>query len=1163
MDGTSSIYTVSATRPAATDSSLQDLSFSSGTLSPAFSRNETLYVLAVPATSTRVQYVAKPLNAKASVRVVDRGVKTDKDNELELFWGDTPLELEVMSAVDNHTSRYFVIIRKDAPAYRPVTADTRVDGALICAVCGRLPQFRPRASTTCSHAFCLTCLTLLRRSGSRLEIATASGELKGYGCPFCLSSGTTKPAAIAWQQNPAWVVDEKLERLGTVREAKCPFQVYGCTVVVSLGQLASHVAACERSPETCSECGERDALDKLSAGKHHDPPCMTTCSMKLSVANQSRHEQVCKAETTPIKSVTRSSWETGLVDKKMVFQDIDAVLKAAKEKTTMYAASLAAAKKGPGMGTGQGPDVALLQDLASIYAIAIGLQSTHAEHHMNLGLILEEQAIVASLFPPAAKEVDQPETNAATESFMADEVKGLLLQLGIPPSASDPIQVRAMEAEYQRLKGLGLSDQAAEVQGLYTWKIQKIAGESGVAGWNGGGAAGNTSRLDKECYERALEKYQHAVMCAPDHYEGNYHVGRVLYKLGQSKDAVKYLTIAVARRPTFLEARMYWAIASKELDNLTSEEYQCISKDLEMVLQEYSDRSWLRTRVTGNELNAAIPGKNVDPDTLAVTSACTLWNPDFAQTFLLCHQAYLRKGQSLPGVEKLLDLIFLLPEQINTMPKQSNVAERLATYFLQAIDYLVRSASLGESTGTIIKQRVDNMIHTLIPTMIMLLEKTTLHNAQLHESMAQTLVRYQSSNADFHVYLGQCQLDVFEKLPDSQKTLEKLDEAEKTFEAALRGTTDGIKAQNWWLTREAEFKQYLQALETSKPKASTGGSTQVKKGPRTVKKPVAKPSPAPPVAPAARAALAKAPTKQVTPKAGKQVLEPSRTSKTDPEKRPVTATGRGAINPAASGLKSVTKTPVAPVGKTVAPVKKASVPPGAPLSTMKASAKPSLAATAKTTLSSPPKAASVADPQIATVEAAKSTNTTEGNAPAPLSVQTPAGALLGLGRTLAQRLAYFIERPSPDWSEMKPALLDRTTAVYSQAIAANPTHHDAYIELAPILEKHVSLAASADLLTSYPFVGTNPSESPLEADLYIHSEINRALIKLKRFRDPALTRGLIAEGRRGGLGGLEKFVQELDKAGENKVLMDVYAGVNRKALEDPDMQAFFKARYWL
>lgn len=47
------------------------------------------------------------------------------------------------------------------------------------------------------------------------------------------------------------------------------------------------------------------------------------------------------------------------------------------------------------------------------------------------------------------------------------------------------------------------------------------------------------------------------------------------------------------------------------------------------------------------------------------------------------------------------------------------------------------------------------------------------------------------------------------------------------------------------------------------------------------------------------------------------------------------------------------------------------------------------------------------------------------------------------------------------------------------------------------------------------------------------------------------------------LGYLEKYVRTLEEKGKNDTLCTVYAGINRKPVDDPDMVQFFKFKYWM
>ncbi|KAJ3170689.1 hypothetical protein HDU88_008592 [Geranomyces variabilis] len=178
---------------------------------------------------------------------------------------------------------------------------------------------------------------------------------------------------------------------------------------------------------------------------------------------------------------------------------------------------------------------------------------------------------------------------------------------------------------------------------------------------------------------------------------------------------------------------------------------------------------------------------------------------------------------------------------------------------------------------------------------------------------------------------------------------------------------------------------------------------------------------------------------------------------------------------------------------------------------------------------------------------------------------------LGLARIASRRLALLKEgtptgqTPSPSDVEFASQLVNQIQQHYRSAIELAPRLHDAYIELAQILEHEVSLEAAADLYARFPFVRCQEPGKPetSQDDLYIESEITRMFMKLRRYRDPILVRSMISEGREMGIGLLSKHMETLDAASEYKTLMEVYAGVSRKAVDDPEMIGFFKIKYWL
>ncbi|XP_054758090.2 uncharacterized protein LOC129264268 isoform X1 [Lytechinus pictus] len=194
---------------------------------------------------------------------------------------------------------------------------------------------------------------------------------------------------------------------------------------------------------------------------------------------------------------------------------------------------------------------------------------------------------------------------------------------------------------------------------------------------------------------------------------------------------------------------------------------------------------------------------------------------------------------------------------------------------------------------------------------------------------------------------------------------------------------------------------------------------------------------------------------------------------------------------------------------------------------------------ASKTAAAPAKAAPTPSPEPSKEAAAKSeTSPVPANAPLNRMSYLPR---LGLARALAK------ETENTKESRM----------LYDDVITMAPQIHDAYIELAELHIKTEPLQA-VDVYARYPF-----SDEESYDDAFLHGEILRLLMKHEKFDDPRLEKHMIAYGRILGKGCIEKYVQILEAKFKNELLMNVYAAVNHKAVDDPDMQAFFKFKMWL
>ncbi|KAJ3194159.1 hypothetical protein HK101_003363 [Irineochytrium annulatum] len=180
--------------------------------------------------------------------------------------------------------------------------------------------------------------------------------------------------------------------------------------------------------------------------------------------------------------------------------------------------------------------------------------------------------------------------------------------------------------------------------------------------------------------------------------------------------------------------------------------------------------------------------------------------------------------------------------------------------------------------------------------------------------------------------------------------------------------------------------------------------------------------------------------------------------------------------------------------------------------------------------------------------------------PNKVAVAWSSSARLGLGRARMKKLKK-LEDDKFSSVESKLELAMAIVKIFRDAIAIENGCHDAYIDLGGLLEKYVSTKDAADLFASFPFASLDVP--PAEGDLYLYGELTRLLMKSKCYKEPALERAIIAQGRAYGMGTMAKNVEILDSAGESKVLMRIYAAVNRKSVEDSEMQAFFKSKYWV
>ncbi|KNC97748.1 uncharacterized protein SPPG_06749 [Spizellomyces punctatus DAOM BR117] len=810
-DGSSSLYVIQVYRPSGSDATLKYITFSAGSLVPEFHRSETTYLLHVDSCVRSVLCSATPLNPKSKVQL---------DPEAKLFLGDTPISIQVTSAHGDNTNTYQIIARKEKQGSRPALAPVAsISRESICSACGYL-VFRPRTCNevddkTCAHRFCFTCLDLLKLE---FNAGHRSGE---YPCPLC-----PRTAQKIWSSNPS--IDVPMEAQLAAVQVACLFAAYGCEQQLDMMGVYDHAQSCTFHPVSCSECEMSNCVKPVEIldGKHKEA-CTTSCvcGRKIRVADRPRHSQMCPSKfELPSKTVvTQSSWESALVRRQRSPNDSAGCIKAAEENKKNYLRSLIAAKEAAATESfgqsQQRPDNDILEEMANLYATAIALQheaclggGADENLHLNLGLVLEESCASKELFPiSVATETGPSENDLAQESFMADEVDGLLEQLGIARSASDAVKIRAIESEYQRLKGEGLSDKAAEVQGLYAWKIKQVAATSGTSGWN----QGHTKIGITTYSSNVLEKFQHAVAINPENPYANFHLGRALLKARQIPEATKYLRTAVGHKPLFKNARMLLGLALLSSESPTEDILLEGIEYLQEAVREHSALLWQDVKDRNLKRASQIPSQ------MLVDSFMELTNPFLPSAYVALASGYSMQGLPQQAAEVLTDLIYLIPDTLRRLSRRSATAARLAFIMSEAQRDLIKV--LPHCSGPVPKLRAEIISGSLLDvarrymSLYANVEGIEGLKCDTMESIVQTLVAVHPRKAKFLTALGFAQLDQYDKNPIYDRSPAKLGEAEQSFLAAIEAegghdpSQDArlppglVSSQKWWIAYQQEM----------------------------------------------------------------------------------------------------------------------------------------------------------------------------------------------------------------------------------------------------------------------------------------------------------------------------------------------------------------------
>ncbi|KAI8826465.1 hypothetical protein BJ741DRAFT_631311 [Chytriomyces cf. hyalinus JEL632] len=576
---------------------------------------------------------------------------------------------------------------------------------------------------------------------------------------------------------------------------ECPFR---CTVsAIEAPLVLGHVMECVagKPVDECGECCE------IGAGIHKDA-CVFQCELcakRVPAWTKSLHE------SKPVDAVLlaeSAGWQQAFVDKKSLPATVEGCVKAVEPLLKQYLTSLAAAWKSSEDTFGANPsppDVSCLAQMAKLYATAISINIETKKVkggvldeslHIELGLVMEEMESCEAMFPAVetrAVKVKANDNDEASDSFMSDEVDGLLMGLGVAKSASDASKLKAMEEEFRRLTAAGLSDQAAEVQGLHQWKVKKVNAGSNVTSTD----KNNSLQQDSA----ALSKYEDVVSLNPGNSDAQYNSGRVNLILGHFEKAQLCFEHAIAARPGFKNAIFLFAVAvlfqSKPASFLAVFSVNVIERQL----LQFQTNLWLEIKETKQE-----------HDLKLCDTIMHLASPLLRASFLALSRGYMFSGKISKASKPVLDLLYILPAAMRKLSKKSHAWRSMAATLCEARQFLVQLWTLCAP----------------VDPMLTLLDK---RNCESLLRMVLSVAEGQGGGEWFRVVENVCRVLLY-RAPVDTVALTMLGKAQLdlSFEAAL-GVGEGVKLvekQEWFVRMKEEVGCWELAAKSKDVKVAAG-----------------------------------------------------------------------------------------------------------------------------------------------------------------------------------------------------------------------------------------------------------------------------------------------------------------------------------------------------
>ncbi|KAJ3213541.1 hypothetical protein HK099_007347, partial [Clydaea vesicula] len=844
---------------------------------------------------------------------------------------------------------------------------------------------------------------------------------------------------------------------------------------------------------------------------------------------------------------------------------------------------------------------------------------------LQIGLILEEIIEYNNFFPipnNLQKKKDVVDENMiAKDSFCADEIEGLLLSLGVSKDKSDEFKIRAMEEEYHRLLAAGQSDKAAEVQGLLSWKLKTM----NTVGAKIGSSFSSLDQNEEQNFLNISDKFLMACKVNPKSLDANIHYGRNLLFLGKINEAIVFLRRAVGKDTDSFAGKLLLGIALEKSQQVNFEKSvlneavyyltDCIQKyciNQEQLFQQKSDYSqpllvedwyqlsndvlrvaWLSLSKCYGKLGKLELATEIVYDFLfELTEEMKKINPK-SQKFFKMNLHFL---EAQTEILKLNMTTTNIPE---TSLKTSEITKKRKAQtkiLFQSIIILYRFLNNFEELNTHNLKNKFNFLNVNLNVFKILVYLTNTKEPKYVNSLG-TL---QLEKFEFISNLGEADLkffkveEIYTFLLDAEKSLLcALDTEKENPDNIIAEPSQKFTSQLWWGDFHLNFYKMddtiLEEARTEKNDKTVVKKPVIKKSlaTTTIKSEVKKTDGV--VGNPTLPAKVETNAKKILPisKMSKENLAFSKSkSITKPSQHHQEKVGNLAIllntPKKVEATKTGSKSNLSAKNSKIAPASKNNL---AVTSTSKTTSKFNLAVPTSKNLTAS-KNNLTASKNNLTVSKSNSTmrltqvsqvrpSVTPGNRPElnNKKISKFDGYDWVLTRVSLAKV-NFIKfnlfdhlklKNFVDQSSTKEEFLNLSIKFYKEALNYSPNNIEIYVELGSILNQFVSSSEaqkfySGFILNDYDSLNTKPTED----EIFIFSEINRLFLKEKKFRENLLINCLILEGKhRGGIKSLESYVKILDENNEYETLMEVYAGVSKKAKTDPEMVAFFKARYWL